>query len=410
MSPSVLPRKQWECLARPDDVLACSFLMLQRASAWENSSRHIMKIGIDAHALGSKSAGNESYYAQLLRALARNPSNGNRYVVYFTHPEGEKQIPSGERFRAKRIWPANPYLRIPLAFPVECRREKLDIFHAQYILPPFCGSRSVTTIADILFESHPEFYSPMERMKFGLLFPWSARRSDHIITVSQFSKNDIVNRYHVDPDRVTVIYEAPRPEFRRMDSDGCREMLAREYNIRLPFILYVGRINARKNLERLVEALGILRGKGLAHELVIVGKQDWMAGRVLQKVRDMSLESRVRFVGYVPTEHLPVFYNAADLFVYPSICEGFGIPLVEAMACGVPVVTSFGSSLGEVASNAAVLADPHSVSSIADAMERVLADEVLALQLREKGFHRASEFSEARKAQETIEVYRQVCA
>ena len=195
-----------------------------------------------------------------------------------------------------------------------------------------------------------------------------------------------------------------------MDVQPCRELLAREYNVRSPFILNVGRINVRKNLERLVEAVSILSGKGFPHQLVIVGKQDWMADRVLQKVRDLSLESKVRFVGYVPTGHLPVFYNAADLFVYPSICEGFGIPLVEAMACGVPIVTSLGSSLEEVASDAAVLADPYSVSSIADALEKVLSDEGLASGLRERGRRRAGDFSEARKAQETIGVYHRVCA
>ncbi|HWY57353.1 MAG TPA: glycosyltransferase family 1 protein [Terriglobales bacterium] len=369
-----------------------------------------MKIGIDAHALGSQSAGNESYYLQLLRALACSPSNGNRYIIYFTHADGEKQIPLSDQFFVKRIWPANPYFRIPFAFPVECRREKLDVFHAQYIVPPFCGSRSVTTIADILFEGYPELYNPVERVKFGILFPWSARRSDHIITVSQFSKNDIVTRYHVDPERVTVVYEAPRQEFQRMDVHHCREMLARKYDIRVPFILYVGRINVRKNLERLVEAVAMLSGKGFAHELVIVGKQDWMAGRVMQKVRNLSLESKVRFVGYVPADDLPVFYNGADLFVYPSICEGFGIPLVEAMACGVPVVTSFGSSLEEVAADAAVLADPYSVASIANGMEKVLSDDVFARELTEKGLHRASQFTEARKAEETIGVYHRVCA
>jgi glycosyltransferase involved in cell wall biosynthesis len=144
--------------------------------------------------------------------------------------------------------------------------------------------------------------------------------------------------------------------------------------------------------------------------LVVVGKQDWMAGRVLQKVRDLSLQSKVRFVGYVPADHLPIFYNGADLFVFPSICEGFGLPLVEAMACGVPVVTSFGSSLEEVASDAAVLADPYSTASIANAMERVLSDEVLARGLREKGLRRACDFSEEREAYETVGVYDRVCA
>lgn len=367
-----------------------------------------MKIGIDAHTLGSKSAGNESYYIQLLRALACYSSNGDQYIIYFTNPEGEKQIPSCKQFLAKRIWPSNRYLRIPLAFPIECRRESLDVFHAQYILPPFCCSRSVTTIADVLFERYPQFFSVAERTTFGVLFPWSARRSDHIITVSQASKRDIVELYRIDPKRVTVIYEAPRPEFRNMEYDRCRETLAREYGISFPFILYVGRINARKNLERLVEAFAVLAGKGFPHKVVIVGKQDWLAERVLNRVRVLSLESKVHFAGYVPYSDLPVFYNAADLFAYPSVCEGFGIPVVEAMACGVPVVTSLGSSLEEVASDAAALADPYSVSSIADAMEKVLSDQKYAHSLRQKGLRRARDFSEARKATETMSVYRQV--
>lgn len=369
-----------------------------------------MKIGIDAHTLGSRSSGNESYYLQLLRALACHPSNGDRYIIYVTHPEAEKQIPSSEKFDVKRIWPSNPYLRVPIAFPVECRRERLDVFHAQYILPPFCNSRSVTTIADILFERYPQLFSAAERISFGLLFPWSARRSDHIITVSQASKKDIVERFRIDPTRVTVIYEAPRQEFRVMERDHCRETLAREYGVCFPFILYVGRINARKNLERLVRAFSVLVSKGFPHELVIVGKQDWMADRVRQEVRSLSLESRVRFVGYVPYGDLPVFYNAADVFAYPSICEGFGIPVVEAMACGVPVVTSFGSSLEEVASCAAALAEPYSVPSIANALEKVLSDKEYALLLREQGLQRAKDFSEGRKASETIHVYHQVCS
>lgn len=369
-----------------------------------------MKIGIDAHALGSKSAGNESYYIQLLRALACHPSNGDTYIIYFTNPESEKQIPRCNQFRPKRIWPSNPYLRIPFAFPIEYQRENLDVFHAQYILPPLCKSRSVTTIADILFEGYPQFFSAAERIKFGLLIPWSARRSDHIITVSQASKRDIVERYHIDPESVTVIYNAPRREFREMDREFCREMLAREYGIRFPFVLFVGRINARKNLERLVQAFWVLQNRGVSHHLVVVGNEDWMASRVREKVRALSLQAKVQFVGYVPYNHLPVFYNAASLFAYPSICEGFGIPVVEAMACGVPVVTSLGSSLEEVALSAAALADPYSVSSIADAMEKVLLDEGYACSLREKGLRRARDFSETRKARETIDVYHRVCS
>ena len=145
---------------------------------------------------------------------------------------------------------------------------------------------------------------------------------------------------------------------------------SRKYGIAPPFLLYVGRVNARKNLVRLVEAFSRLYRKGTRHKLVIVGKQDWMAEQVVERVKELSLEHAVIFTGYVDWDDVPVFYNAAELLVFPSICEGFGLPVMEAMACGVPVVTSYGSSLEEVAGGAAVLVDPYSVESIADAMEK----------------------------------------
>lgn len=368
-----------------------------------------MKIGIDGHTLGSQSSGNENYCLKLLRDLAEMNANGDRYVVYFTHLSGFSKIPASEQFKVKRIFPANPFIRIPLAFPFECRREKLDVFHVQYILPPFCGCRTVTTIHDILFESHPEFYTRTENLYFRALIPGSARRADHIITVSEFSKKDIVSRYHVDPGKVTVVEQDPRDEFRLMNGDECREIILRKYGIAPPFVLYVGRVNVRKNLVRLVEAFSRLYRKGARHKLVIVGKQDWMAEQVVERVKELSLEQAVIFTGYVDWDDVPVFYNAAELLVFPSICEGFGLPVMEAMACGVPVVTSYGSSLEEVAGGAAVLVDPYSVESIADAMESVVSHPDLALSLRQKGLERAADYRSARKPRQTVSIYHQVC-
>jgi len=368
-----------------------------------------MKIGIDGHTLGSQSSGNENYCLKLLRDLAAIEPNGDRYVVYFTLLNGLPKIPVIEQFKIKRIFPANPFIRIPFSFPFELRREKLDLFHAQYILPPFCNCKTVTTIHDILYESHPEFYSRAQNLYFRALIPRSARRADHIITVSHFSKNDIVSRYHVDPEKITVIEQDPRAEFRLMDADGCRETIRRKYGIASPFLLYVGRVNPRKNLVRLVEAFSRLYRKGIRHKLVIVGKQDWMAEQVVQRVKELALEDAVIFTGYVDWDDVPVFYNAADLLVYPSICEGFGLPVMEAMACGVPVVTSYGSSLEEVAGGAAVLVDPNSVESIAGAMESVIAHPELALSLRSKGLRRVADFTSARKPLQTVSIYHQVC-
>lgn len=368
-----------------------------------------MKIGIDAHTLGSSSSGNENYYLQLLRDLARTDREVDRYVIYFTHMTGLSKIPTARQFRVKRIRPQSPFIRIPLSFPIEFRREKFDVFHAQFIIPPFCNCRTVTTIPDILFERYPEFFTRFETLRQRALVPWSARRADLIITVSQFSKDEIVNTYHIHPDKVTVIDEAPRDEFCVMDIGECKERIARRYGIQQPFLLYVGRIQARKNLLRLLEAFAALCKKGLEHKLVIVGKQDWLGEQVALKAKELSIERNTIFTGYIEWEDLPVFYNAAELFVFPLICEGFGAPVVEAMACGVPVVTSHGSSLEEVAGGAAVLADPYSVDSIARAIERVLLDPELRSSLRQRGLKRAAQFSGSRKAQQTISAYYKAC-
>lgn len=364
-----------------------------------------MKIGIDAHTLGSRSSGNESYYLQLLKELAKAPDPRNQYVIYFTLQNGKAKIPAARNFIVKRICPASPYIRIPFSFPLEFQREKLDVFHAQFIVPPFCQAKAVTTIPDILFERHPEFFTRAENFRFRILIPWSARRADHIITVSQASKNDIVSKYRIDPEKISVIDEAPRDEFRPMNPETCRARMEGKYGIRDPFVLYVGRINPRKNLLRLVDAFSILRHKGISQKLVIVGKQDLLAEQVVQRVKELSLEEAVIFTGYVDWDDVPMFYNAADVFVFPSICEGFGLPVVEAMACGVPVVTSRGSSLEEVAGDAAALADPYSIDSIAEEINKVLSHQELRTSLREKGLKRVKDFDAARSAQQTIAVY-----
>jgi glycosyltransferase involved in cell wall biosynthesis len=367
-----------------------------------------MKIGIDAHTLGTRSAGNENYYLQLLRGLATFPSSTDRYIIYFTHANGASMVPTADHFRLKRIWPSSPFIRIPVSFPIEFRLEGLDVFHAQFIIPPFCAVRSVTTIPDILFEPFPEFFSPWERWRSQRLIPWSARRADHIITVSHYSRNEIINRYGIHPDRVTVVYESPREEFRVMNNDECRNQIESKYRISPPFIIYVGRLQARKNILRLVEAFAELSRKGIDEKLVLVGKRDWLADKVLSRADELGLSGKVVCTGYVDWDDLPVFYNAAELFVFPSICEGFGAPVVEAMACGIPVVTSYGSSLEEVADGAAVLADPYSVRSIASAIEILLSDVSLRDSLRKKGLKRAANFTLSKKAAQTLSIYRRV--
>jgi len=200
----------------------------------------------------------------------------------------------------------------------------------------------------------------------------------------------------------------PSDRYYPRDKGRSREQIARKYRISTPFILYVGRIQARKNLVRLVNAYALLRHDGIEANLVLVGKDDWQAQEVRHEVKRLGLEDRVIFTGYVPLEDLPVFYSAAEAFVFPSIFEGFGLPVIEAMACGAPTITSLGSSLEEVAGDAALLVDPFSTQSIAAAISSLLSDPQLRHKLRSNGLKRSSEFDVATIAPSIIGVYRRV--
>ena len=365
-----------------------------------------MIVGIDAHAIGSGSAGNETYYDQLLKHLATAATNGHRYVVYYTHLDAATRVPASEKFRLKRLWPGTPFWRIPVGFPLEFRREKLDVFHAQYMIPPFCKCKSVTTIPDIAYEHYPQFFSRFDVVRAKVLIRRSAERADHIITVSDYSKKDISTTYHIDPDRITVTHEGAGPDFFPRNKDVCQEQIARKYGIKTPFILYVGRLQERKNLRRLLSAYARLKKEGSNEKLVLVGKRDWESRDLQAHLKSLELENSVVLTGYVPSADLPIFYNAAEAFVYPSVFEGFGLPVIEAMACGLAVLTSYGSSLEEVAGDAALLVDPMSEESISRGLGKLLGDASLRLSLGRAGLARSATFSFQKTAEQTIGVYK----
>jgi glycosyltransferase involved in cell wall biosynthesis len=275
-------------------------------------------------------------------------------------------------------------------------------------VPPFLKCRTVTTIPDVAFEHYPEFFPPYHVTWSRKLVPWSAKRADHIVTVSHFSKSDLVNLYGVDPDKITVTYEAAEHDFYPRDRTQAREYVARLYEIERPFILYVGRLQPRKNLVRLVEAYAQVRRQGVVHQLILVGQKEWMSQPILEKIDELGMRQDVILTGYVPAEALPWFYCAADIFVYPSFFEGFGLPVIEAMACGTSVITSMGSSLEEVASDAAVIVDPFDVSSIRSALEQLITDPGLRDELGQAGVQRSKQFNADKTAAETLAVYYRV--
>lgn len=367
-----------------------------------------MKVGIDAHSIGCGKSGNETYFRSLLRGL-RSLERPNKYVVYGTHPERLREMDlDHKRFAIRRVRPSTPFVRIPLAMPAQVFQEGLDLFHAQHIIPPFLKCRTVTTIPDLAYEHYPEYFPPFQVAWSKRLIRWSAQRANHIITVSHFSKTDLMNCYGIDPERITVTYESAEDRYHPRDHGQAREHIARRYGIERPFVLYVGRLQGRKNLVRLIEAYAQVRKRGAEHLLVLVGRKEWMAEEISTRIAQLGIKDEVVLTGYVAGEDLPWFYNASEVFAYPSLFEGFGLPVMEAMACGTPVLTSTGSSLGEIASGAALVVDPTDGVAITDALEQILSDQALRYRLGQLGIKRSREFEEGRMASETVSVYEKV--
>lgn len=363
-----------------------------------------MHVAIDVHSLGTQAGGNETFYRQLLEGLVQDASP-NAYTLFYTRPNALSSVKLDDRFRSQQT-AENPIRRICLSLPRALKALRPDVFHCQYILPPGIRAKNVVTIHDLAHEHYPQFFARMEGIRMRTLVPWSAQRADHIITVSEYSARDIETLYGISRSKITVAYQAPPPKFHPRDQQSCRAHLATSYGLGFPFLLYVGRIQARKNLIRLVEAYARLRGEHPELKLVIVGKPDLHYERLLARIGELGLRDAVVFPGYVPDHDLPLFYNAAEMFVFPSIFEGFGLPIMESMASGVPTITSAGSCLTEIAGDGALLIDPLSVDCIANAIRRVLEEPQLRDQLIERGLRRSASFSTSAFAGKILDVYK----
>jgi len=379
-----------------------------------------MRIGIDARTLSGRFTGDRTYWRGLIGGLSEI-DHENEYVLYTRLPVDGDPPATGPNFTWKVLpSPANDALWMQRAFPGALRRDKIDVGHTQYNIP-LLGAPCpiVTTIGDISFNLFPELFLPKDRAILNRFMPISFKRAAHIIAVSESTRRDILRQYKkiVPGDKVTATLLAVSDDFRPPE-DG-QESARKKANILLKvddqnvrYILAVGVLQPRKNLKSLLDAFALMKlgPKSTDHKLVIVGKRGWNNKALDEKWESLpeAVRKDIIFAGYVDDKDLPTLYGGADVFCYPSLYEGFGLPVLEAMACGCPVITARTSSLPEVVGDAGVLLAPTDSEAWARALEKILASAQVQQRWRERGLERAAEFSWTKTAQQTLTVYKQL--
>ncbi|HYK21375.1 MAG TPA: glycosyltransferase family 1 protein [Pyrinomonadaceae bacterium] len=371
-----------------------------------------LRIAIDAHAVGTKLGGNESYAVHLVESLAQIDSF-NQYTIYITTNEARDRFHRRwPNFKVRATLPHTPVIRIPLTLSAELRKNPVDVLHVQFTAPPFCPCPTVVSIHDLSFEHLPETFKRRSRMQLRLTVRKSARRAARILSLSEHSRRDIIETYGISPDRVTAIPLAAASHFAPITDSRELQRVRHNYGIDGEYILSVGSIQPRKNLARLVKAYAFLRAEyseDKLPKLVLAGKCAWLYDETLRALEETGLRDAVVLTGYVPEADLPALYSGALCFIYPSYFEGFGLPPLEAMKCGAPVIVGNRTSLPEVVGDAALTVDPFDVEAIAAAIKRLMSDSQLRQELRSKGQQRAGMFDWRETARKTLKVYQEVC-
>lgn len=379
-----------------------------------------MRIGINAHLLAFtenyRQAGLSRYIYELLLRLP-----GIEREDQFTAFVGNGPLPAdfleakptNLHFAHSRLPTAKAPVRIAweqTALSLASMRERLDLLHCPVNVRPLVSPcPTIITIHDLIFLRYPENFKPAKRRYLKAMTTWSARHATHIIAVSEATRRDTIDLLGVRPNNVTTVHNGVSEQFKRLP-DETRLKFIRDKQLASRVILYIGTLEPRKNLVTLLRAFAAISEEPACSDvtLVIGGSKGWYYQEIFSTAKHLGLTARgrVRFLGRVPDDELPMWYNIASIFAYPSLYEGFGLPALEAMACGAPVVVSNTSCFPEVVGNAGVLLDPRDVRSWAESIRQLLANPEAAAELGKKGLVQAANFSWERSARKTAEVYR----
>ena len=356
-----------------------------------------MKIGIDAHYLGTHGGGNETHLRNLLRGLRQLAPPAE--FLLFVDPTLDAADPDVQGFQTAPIPVHSSYLRVPFALPWLALRHRLDLLHVQYTAPPWCPCPYVVTLHDAVMRRFPESLPFADRHRLRLLTPRTLRKAARVFTVTEAMRADIGAAYDLPPTVIEVTPNALAPNFQEFPSPEARADARQRYSLPQRYVLSLGQIQPRKNLVRLAEAFAQLDPVAYPHTLVVAGKKAWSYGDTLHALEPLERSGRLQFTGYVDDAHLPALYEMADAFAFVSLYEGFGIPVIEALAMETPVLASTDAALTEVAGGGALHVNPLSVPDIAEGLRRLLDDAPLRNHLVQAGRPHALEYSPQRCAE-----------
>jgi glycosyltransferase involved in cell wall biosynthesis len=379
------------------------------------------RIGFDARLVYYQQAGIGQYILHLVQGLGRLASpggagvspaeeSGGRFLmelwVFRSRKAPPLELPPN--VRQGKLWTPSHHRFESIALTTELAGKRLALLHSPDFIPPFGGSfRSVITIHDLNFIHFPQFLTPDSARYYGQIHR-AVERADQILTDSDWTRDDVLNNLAVPPECVTTVHLAAAPVYRPItDRQEIRRAVQR-YGLPSRFIIFVGTLEPRKNVPTLLKALRHLHDLGYPVHLAIVGRKGWLYDEIFATLTRLKLAESVHFLENVPNQDLARLYNAAACLTLPSFYEGFGLPPLEAMACGTPVVVSNRTSLPEVVGDAGLLIDPDDADGLSAALAQILDDSELAARLRQRGLIRAGEFSWSRTARQTMEVYEQV--
>ncbi|MEA3340652.1 MAG: glycosyltransferase family 1 protein, partial [Chloroflexota bacterium] len=362
---------------------------------------------IDARIVHYTRGGISNYVSRLLVSLAALDVDADFCVL---HSRKDRAPPApGSNFRPVACWTPSHHRLERWALGVEAMRLRLDLLHSPDFIPPAFGyRRSVITIHDLNFLHYPQFLTTASRRYYNQQIEWAVRRADHILADSHATKSDLVSLLNTPPEKVTTVHLAADPAFRPLPEAEVRQVAAR-YGLEPGYLLCVGTLEPRKNIPGLLEAYrSLLDAQVTDAPLVLVGGKGWLYDEIFERVEELHLAGQVYFLHGVPDTDLVGLYNGAGVLATVSFYEGFGLPALEAMACGAPVVVADRASLPEVVGEAGLLADPDDPNDIARALTRALTEEPLRAQMRERGLAQAARFTWKKTARETLDVYRMV--